>query len=395
MNFSRYIKAGGEGYGTVAQLPFKDDEVIGTFKFENISSSPKRLTIQLDENKHGLINPKELLSMNHSCDPNILLDLKGLRVIALRDINKGEELRYFYPSTEWDMDEKFVCECGETNCLGFIGGARYITEATLKKYTLSPYMYEKLAKEDSSSESFDPRSYLEEYFLETGDEYDGLYNFWWRSANFLKPTDTVLEVGVGPTLYSTIPLVPHVARVDLSDYVTQSFEETNRWLGQSKERFDWSEHIQACLRAEGMEGTPEQVLDREKTIRSKIGRRLKCNMLIKDPIEIAERYNCVTAHYCTEAACSDFSQWQKAIENLASLLLPGGMFLLSVTTNLKRLRRYGDQVARADAPNITQEGVLETLKNLKLDSELECEFLPAPADRPYDGTVLVRTRKGS
>lgn len=43
----------------------------------------------------------------HSCDPNLGVDLQSpdreeWRVVALKDIKAGEELTWFYPSTEWD-----------------------------------------------------------------------------------------------------------------------------------------------------------------------------------------------------------------------------------------------------------------------------------------------------
>lgn len=31
---------------------------------------------------------------------------------ALRDIQPGDELSFFYPSTEWEMAQGFECKCG-------------------------------------------------------------------------------------------------------------------------------------------------------------------------------------------------------------------------------------------------------------------------------------------
>ncbi len=48
--------------------------------------------------------------MNHSCQPNT--HFAGRQVVALRDIAEREELTFDYNSTEWEMAEAFVCECG-------------------------------------------------------------------------------------------------------------------------------------------------------------------------------------------------------------------------------------------------------------------------------------------
>ena len=60
--------------------------------------------------------------INHSCNPNCEVHGKGLKlwIFALRDIKKGEELSYDY-GFGYDKDYKqFVCNCGSTNCVGYI-----------------------------------------------------------------------------------------------------------------------------------------------------------------------------------------------------------------------------------------------------------------------------------
>jgi SET domain-containing protein len=63
------------------------------------------------------------MAVNHSCDPNVGLVLPTNKprewgVEALRDIKKGEDLTFFYPSTEWDMAQGFDCSCGAKVSLG-------------------------------------------------------------------------------------------------------------------------------------------------------------------------------------------------------------------------------------------------------------------------------------
>ncbi len=57
---------------------------------------------------------------NHSCDPNATFDRSGM-LIALRDIESGEELTYDYlahpiPASPWD----FECDCGVEKCIGWV-----------------------------------------------------------------------------------------------------------------------------------------------------------------------------------------------------------------------------------------------------------------------------------
>ena len=59
--------------------------------------------------------------INHSCAPNCETEvIRGhIWVIAIRDIQKGEELTYNY---NYDIEdyEDHKCQCGSTRCVGYI-----------------------------------------------------------------------------------------------------------------------------------------------------------------------------------------------------------------------------------------------------------------------------------
>ncbi|MEO6548231.1 MAG: SET domain-containing protein-lysine N-methyltransferase [Ferruginibacter sp.] len=65
-------------------------------------------------------NPNGWAPQNHSCNPNTTY--KGLDVVALRTIVKGEELTLDYTSFLDQNMEAFACKCGSSNCRGIISG---------------------------------------------------------------------------------------------------------------------------------------------------------------------------------------------------------------------------------------------------------------------------------
>jgi SET domain-containing protein len=69
----------------------------------------------------GNIQKNRARYINHSCDPNCESDLLDgqLWILARRDIQAGEELRYDY-GYELDGYEKRLCQCGAKNCCGYI-----------------------------------------------------------------------------------------------------------------------------------------------------------------------------------------------------------------------------------------------------------------------------------
>ena len=67
-------------------------------------------------------NPANWAPQNHSCNPNTAY--KGLNVLALRNIQQGEELTLNYASFLDENMEPFNCRCGAANCCGWVTGIK-------------------------------------------------------------------------------------------------------------------------------------------------------------------------------------------------------------------------------------------------------------------------------
>jgi D-alanine-D-alanine ligase-like ATP-grasp enzyme len=65
-------------------------------------------------------NPAEWAPQNHSCQPNTAYN--GLDVVALTQINPGQELTLNYASFLDENMEPFQCHCGAPNCRNMIAG---------------------------------------------------------------------------------------------------------------------------------------------------------------------------------------------------------------------------------------------------------------------------------
>ena len=119
-------------------------EVICKFGNKEILDRPNYLTVQIGDSQHIMLDPEYLHYINHSCSPNVFFDTENMVLIALRNIEIGEEFTFFYPSTEWSMDRGFDCICQSENCLGYIQGAAHLPLNVLTKYELSDYIKQKL-----------------------------------------------------------------------------------------------------------------------------------------------------------------------------------------------------------------------------------------------------------
>jgi hypothetical protein len=128
-----------------ANVEFLPGQEICKFDARDILNSPNYLTVQIENSQHILLEPELLQYINHSCEPNVFFDTSNRLVRAISRIKIGEELTFFYPSTEWSMDRAFDCICQSKDCLGRIKGAAYLPLDILTKYQLTPYIQQCLA----------------------------------------------------------------------------------------------------------------------------------------------------------------------------------------------------------------------------------------------------------
>jgi len=131
-------------HSTFARIDARQGDIICDFGASAIVQSPSYLTVQLNTNEHIYLQPSFLQYINHSCRPNVFFDTTSFKVICLTEVRKGDEFCYFYPSTEWEMAQPFQCVCGSNNCLGYIGGASYLSEDVINNYRFSDFISQQL-----------------------------------------------------------------------------------------------------------------------------------------------------------------------------------------------------------------------------------------------------------
>ncbi len=129
-----------------AAVFFDAGDVLASFAAGKIVETPTYLTVQVGYQKHILLDPEFLQYINHSCDPNVFFDTTQMQLVALKNIQPGDEIVFFYPSAEWDMAQPFTCRCGSANCIHQIGGAAYLSGETIQQYRFTDFIYEQLSK---------------------------------------------------------------------------------------------------------------------------------------------------------------------------------------------------------------------------------------------------------
>ncbi|OQR84935.1 hypothetical protein ACHHYP_12495 [Achlya hypogyna] len=127
-----FVRTLSPGYSScIAAKDLKAGEVIGT-TVGTVYSTPTRFTIQMTLDKHVEIFGG-MQYANHHCNPNASFIMSEsepqVSLVAIKPIAKGDHITFDYNTTEWDMDEKFTCNCGDAACRGDIQGAKHMHDA--------------------------------------------------------------------------------------------------------------------------------------------------------------------------------------------------------------------------------------------------------------------------
>ncbi len=141
----------GSGRGVFALERITPGEVIAawggrvtlTSEFIFLPESVRKLSLQIEDDyfliPQGGENAADFI--NHSCDPNAGMAGQIL-VVAMRQIEAGEEICYDYAMSDGSGYDEFECGCGTSLCRGKITGFDWSRPELWSRYAgyFSPYL---------------------------------------------------------------------------------------------------------------------------------------------------------------------------------------------------------------------------------------------------------------
>lgn len=197
---------------------------------------------------------------------------------------------------------------------------------------------------DRLFERFDPAEYLKHYYSVPEINDDERQTYEWIIGLGLPHVARLLEVGCGPTLHNVLPFATIVSEIHMADVLPGNLEQVRRWIDNDPQAHDWGVYVRAVLELEGRDSSEEMVNLRMAELRRKITDLKHVDLSRSDPLgEDRTIYPLVTAFYCVAGATANKGEWTRFMNNLATLVEPGGTLLLSdfVGTDTYRV---GDEV---------------------------------------------------
>jgi uncharacterized protein len=145
----------GGGRGVVARAPIAKGEpvcvwggrVISSAEVEALTNAERAHAVQVEEGLYlAVLELDEPASyFNHSCSPNAGFSGQ-IVLVAMRDIDEGEEVTFDYAMSDGSPYDEFECHCGSPECRGRITGDDWRNPDLWERYAglFSPYLQRRI-----------------------------------------------------------------------------------------------------------------------------------------------------------------------------------------------------------------------------------------------------------
>jgi len=236
-----------------------------------------------------------------------------------------------------------------------------------------------------------PSHYLEEYYTAVENDEQATIAFLVEAADRLGAVSELLEFGCGPTVHHLFPFADRVNEIHVADYLPCNLDAVRRWVRRQQGAHDWSAFARYALRCElGRTPTRVEVESRENLTRQRITGLVHADARNSTPIvdeHARHRYGAVLCCFCPDSITADRDEWRRCMLNIASLVAPGGWFVLAA---LRATQAYRVGEARFPSAGVTEHDVAAALAEAGyLAGTTMVTVAQAPDDRGYGFSAVT------
>ncbi|MBF2022436.1 MAG: hypothetical protein IGR93_20665 [Hydrococcus sp. C42_A2020_068] len=240
-----------------------------------------------------------------------------------------------------------------------------------------------------------PQDYLAQYYVDVKTEELLTLEFLVQSLQNMPTTSVMLDFGCGPIISHILPMVPKVQEIHMAEYLPANRAEVQKWLASTDDAHNWRAFALATLRLEGNPNPTEtEAKAREQQARDRIKSLLPCDVNKPDPLGAQRRgfYPLVTTSYCAEGVTTSKEKWRAYIRNIASLVKPGGVLLLSAVGGAANFYRVGDRYF--PCTRLDRQDVLASLgENGFTDIDIRIRQVSDRSQEDYSHLIFARAVK--
>lgn len=247
----------------------------------------------------------------------------------------------------------------------------------------------------SFDHDWSPEAYLREYYSAVQPDEDVTMRFLVEAAALIGDVSGLLEFGCGPTVHHLLPFGPRPAEIHVADYLAGNLDAVRTWVDGRDWAWDWSPFTELTLVHElGREPKPWEVREREAATRERVrGFQLADARHTQPLADGTRRYPAVLCCFCPDSITADIAEWRRCTEHVASLVAPGGWFVLTALGGADRYRVGGRSFP---SPRVTVDDVADVLRDAgfsRLGTSITSADTGDVDDHGFDSVLLAVSRK--
>jgi hypothetical protein len=247
----------------------------------------------------------------------------------------------------------------------------------------------------SFDRDWSPEDYLRDYYREVQPDEDVTMRFLVEAAALVGEVPALLEFGCGPTVHHLLPFAPRPAEIHLADYLPRNLDAVRTWVDGRGTAWDWSPFTELTLRHELRRAPqPWEIREREVATRERVRSFQRADARHPQPLaDGTRRYAAVLCCFCPDSITADIDEWRRCTEHVASLVAPGGWFVLTALGGADRYRVGGRSFP---SPRVEVDDIADVLLGAgfsRLGTSITSAVTGDADEHGFDAVLLAVSRK--
>ena len=247
----------------------------------------------------------------------------------------------------------------------------------------------------SFEDDWSPETYLADYYTEVQPDEVVTMRFLVEAAALVGDVPSLLEFGCGPTVHHLLPFAMRAAEIHVVDFLDRNLDAVRRWVDGRDDAWDWTPFTRFTLCHElGRQPADWEVREREAAARERVRSFGLADARRPQPLAAgSRRYPAVVCCFCPDSITADLEEWRRCTEHVASLVAPGGWFVL---TALGGADSYRVGARRFPSPDVSADDVADVLRSAgfsRLGTTITSAAATDADDHGFERVILAVSRK--
>ena len=247
----------------------------------------------------------------------------------------------------------------------------------------------------SFEEDWSPEAYLSDYYTEVQPDEQITMRFLVEAAALVGDNSSLLEFGCGPTVHHLLPFASRAGEIHVVDYLERNLDAVRRWVDGRDGAWDWTPFTTFTLSHElGRLPVDHEVREREASLRERVHSFDRADARRSQPLAAGSRRAAVVlCCFCPDSITADLDEWRRCTGHVASLVAPGGWFVL---TALGGADSYRVGRRRFPSPRVSVDDVADVLRTAgfaRLGTSITSADATDDDDHGFDQLILAVSRK--